>query len=181
MAIPMAIISFMLVFTATNVFIIFVEGKTVFHGSKVEFSCTSNEPLMWLQQSHHQTSLTGIAYGDKPKSRFSNVRFELRSFWLIVILWIKWEVCAWYHAYQKKKDAPGHLLIEQTKKIVQKCFHWGYFEDFQIFFQSRPVPGLYLKPFKSYSQSKTTTILNTWQNTKSLKKLFIVSLSYEIT
>ena len=46
-----------------------------------------------------------------------------------------------------------------------------YFEDFQIFFQSRPVPGLYLKPFKSYSQSKTTTILSTWQNTKSWKKI----------
>ena len=27
-----------------------------------------------------------------------------------------------YHAY-KKKDAPGHLLIEQTKKIVKKFFH----------------------------------------------------------
>ena len=54
------------------------------------------------------------------------------------------------------------------------------FEDFRIFFQSRPVPGLYLKPFKSYSQSKTTTILSTWQNTKSWKKSF-VSFSYEIT
>ena len=48
----------------------------------------------------------------------------------------------------KKKDAPGHLLIDQTKKIVQNFFHWKYFEDFQIFFQSRPIPGLYLKPFK---------------------------------
>ena len=34
----------------------------------------------------------------------------------------------------KKKDAPGHLLIKQTKKIVLKCFHWKYFEDFKFSF-----------------------------------------------
>ena len=64
-----------------------------------------------------------------------------------------------YHAYKKKKT--HHLLIEKTKIIVQKFFDWKYFGDFLIFFQSRPVPGLYLKPCKSYSQSKTTTILST--------------------
>ena len=45
-----------------------------------------------------------------------------------------------------------------------RLFFWSSnFEDFWIFFQSRPIPGLYLKPFKSYSLSKSTTILSTWQ------------------
>ena len=46
----------------------------VVHGASLEFSCFSSESVMWLMKSEHQSSLTGIALGDKPKSRFSNER-----------------------------------------------------------------------------------------------------------
>ena len=55
----------------------------------------------------------------------------------------------------------------------------SYFGDFLIFFQSRPIPGLYLKPFKSYSLSKSTTILSIWQIFNYWKKC--LSFLYPIT
>ena len=132
---------------------------------------------------------------DGKKIQKSSKYFQWKHFWIIFlsILLINYQVRLFFLirvVFHRTSSPSGplpkktHLVIywqNRLKKIVLKFFYWKYFEDFWIFFQSRPVPGLYLKPFKSYSQSKTTTILNTWQNTKSLKKLFIVSLSYAIT
>ena len=44
----------------------------------------------------------------------------------------------------KKKDAPFHLLIKLTQKVLKIFFRGSDFEDFQIIFHSRPIPDLYL-------------------------------------
>ena len=43
----------------------------------------------------------------------------------------------------------------KTKTI----FSQNIFKDFQKFFDSRPIPDLYLKLFRSWSSDKTSTIL----------------------
>ena len=49
----------------------------------------------------------------------------------------------------KKKDAPFHLLIKLTQKVLKKFSRGSDFEDFQIIFHSRPIPDLYLQRFRS--------------------------------
>ena len=49
---------------------------------------------------------------------------------------------------KKKKDAPFNLKIKKTEKNVKYSFVQAILKIFEFFFQSRPIPGLYLKPFK---------------------------------
>ena len=48
-------------------------------------------------------------------------------------------------------------LMKRLKIIFRAFFSQSNFEDFRIFFHSRPIPSLYLKRFKSYSSSKWNT------------------------
>ena len=48
-----------------------------------------------------------------------------------------------------KKDASIYLLIKKIQKTIQTIFTRVIFEDFQKIFHSRPIPGLYLKQFRS--------------------------------
>ena len=49
----------------------------------------------------------------------------------------------------KKKDAAIYLLTKQISKIILTIFDKDILKDFQKIFQSRPIPGLYLKRFRS--------------------------------
>ena len=64
-----------------------------------------------------------------------------------------------YTTWIQKKDAPFHLLIKLTQKVLKNFSRGSDFEDFQIIFHSRPIPDLYLRRFRSWSFLKWDTIL----------------------
>ena len=59
---------------------------------------------------------------------------------------------AMYTTWIKKKDAAIYLLTKQISKIILTIFDKDILKDFQKIFQSRPIPGLYLKRFRAFQR-----------------------------
>ena len=76
----------------------------------------------------------------------------------------------------------NHLLFlflwNYLWKTLNHFFSQRNFEDFRIFFHSRPIPSLYLKRFKSYSSSKWNTSYLEFFSLLELWKRFLTVYSF---
>ena len=67
----------------------------------------------------------------------------------MVTSWVTLSMTVRSTTWIKKKDAAIYLLTKQISKIILTIFDKDILKDFQKIFQSRPIPGLYLKRFRS--------------------------------